>query len=347
VIAILRSLFQAHGPPLVLKSDNGSAFVAEAMQEAMQAEQVIQLFSPAGRPSYNGGLERSNSVNKMFTAQHAVGAGHEHQWLTSDLEAARHIANQTTRPWGHEGPTPEQAWQGREPLSDEQRAELLRSLDEQRQRSAEQLGIDSTGPLQHADRSRLDRHALLKVLTHLGYLTLRRGQRITNKPKRVTNHDIARRTSCLTTTPACLPDATAGPLPPLLNHRPCVDNARRESDALRLQRDTTVRSSHATRSGYAPPRESPTSQISRSVHAPPAEDHRHDTRAAPTVAVAGKMLADLAEPFTMRVDQQPARSTTDETFTDVAAHCERPVTSCWRRLITPLVSALKAAINTG
>jgi hypothetical protein len=324
VIAILRSLFQEHGPPLVLKSDNGSAFIAEVMEEAMQAERVIQLFSPAGRPSYNGGLERSNRVNKMYTAQHAISAGHEHQWLASDLEAARRIANQTTRPWGHEGSTPEQAWEGREPPSDEQRAELLRSLVEQREHSAEQLGIDLTKALNHADRARLDRHALLKVLTQLGYLTLRRGQRMTKKPKRVTPDDIARRTSRLAASTSHSPHATA------------------------MNREPTVPASHATRTRFAPPRgESPTTLASLRMHARHADGHRDDTIVAHDSSDTRNMLADPAETFTMRADQSTARSTTDQTFNGMAARCERPVTSWWRRLIAPLVSPLKAAINMG
>jgi hypothetical protein len=348
VIAILRSLFQAHGPPLVLKSDNGSAFIAEVMEEAMRAEQVIQLFSPVGRPSYNGGLERSNRVNKMYTAQHAISAGHEHQWLASDLEAARRIANQTTRPWGHEGPTPEQAWEGREPLSDEQRTELLRSLVEQREHSAEQLGIDLTRTLHHADRSRLDRHALLKVLTQLGYLTLRCGQRMTKKPKRVTPDDIARRISCLTTSPSRSPHATANQLPPLMNHRPCVDNARRGRDSQRVNREPTVPSSHAPPTRFAPPGgESSTSPASRRLLPPHADAHRDDTIVAHDSIDTINMLADPAQLFTMQADQSTATSTTDQTFNGMATHCERTVTSWWRRLITPLVSPPKAAINTG
>ncbi len=86
VIPILPQLFQEHGAPLVLKSDNGSAFVAEAMEAAMREDQVVPLFSAAGRLSYNGGLERSNGVNLASK--------------TGDGEAIHH-ALRVTRPRHH------------------------------------------------------------------------------------------------------------------------------------------------------------------------------------------------------------------------------------------------------
>jgi transposase InsO family protein len=72
VIPILRQLLQQLGAPLVLKSDNGSAFIAELLGEAITLAQVVQLFSPAYRPQFNGTLERSNTTNKTYTGQEAM-----------------------------------------------------------------------------------------------------------------------------------------------------------------------------------------------------------------------------------------------------------------------------------
>ena len=46
ILPILEQLFQEHGPPLVLKSDNGSAFIADLLTGLMAANQVSSLFSP-------------------------------------------------------------------------------------------------------------------------------------------------------------------------------------------------------------------------------------------------------------------------------------------------------------
>ena len=56
-IAGLKSLFREHGPPLVLKSDNGSAFIAEAFARFLKRWRVWHLRSPPGCPEYNGACE--------------------------------------------------------------------------------------------------------------------------------------------------------------------------------------------------------------------------------------------------------------------------------------------------
>jgi transcriptional regulator with XRE-family HTH domain len=49
-IAVLVGLFLVHGPPLVLKLDNGPAYRAEAMQKSLAAYGVLVLYSPAHVP---------------------------------------------------------------------------------------------------------------------------------------------------------------------------------------------------------------------------------------------------------------------------------------------------------
>jgi hypothetical protein len=53
VVPILQNLFAEHGRPLVIKSDNDPAFVAEVTQAMLQAQQLGQLFSPADRSRWN------------------------------------------------------------------------------------------------------------------------------------------------------------------------------------------------------------------------------------------------------------------------------------------------------
>ena len=53
----LEQLFLRHGPPLVLKRDNGSNLNQQAVEEVLARYRVIPLNSPPHYPPYNGGME--------------------------------------------------------------------------------------------------------------------------------------------------------------------------------------------------------------------------------------------------------------------------------------------------
>ncbi len=55
----LEQLFERHGPPLVLKRDNGSNLNHQAVDEALARYLVIPLNSPPHYPLYNGGMEHA------------------------------------------------------------------------------------------------------------------------------------------------------------------------------------------------------------------------------------------------------------------------------------------------
>jgi hypothetical protein len=192
---VLRALFAEHGPALVLKNDNGSGFTAASTRGTLTNAGVIQLLSPPGRPQYNGALERSNGVLKTYTHQHAQSAGHPFRWTSDDLEHARQLANTMSRPWGADGPTPEQAWNQRAPITDDERHTFALELTERRAWAAEQLGLDLAGEWDRSDRARLDRLALSQTLQDLGYLTMKRVRRPPKKPKRLTHKQLQSRTA--------------------------------------------------------------------------------------------------------------------------------------------------------
>ncbi|MCF6227078.1 MAG: transposase family protein [Planctomycetes bacterium] len=56
-IACLATLFKWYGPPLVIKSDNGTGFKSDKIKDYLEKQNVLQLFSPRGTPSYNGSVE--------------------------------------------------------------------------------------------------------------------------------------------------------------------------------------------------------------------------------------------------------------------------------------------------
>ena len=54
----LQSLFDLYGAPLVVKSDNGSAFAESRVQALLAEKNVLQLFSPPHYPRYNVDRQR-------------------------------------------------------------------------------------------------------------------------------------------------------------------------------------------------------------------------------------------------------------------------------------------------
>ena len=60
VQAVYTRLFEDHGPPLVLKSDNGGQFKADQTKDLLAEYRVLPLYSPKRHPQYNGGVERAN-----------------------------------------------------------------------------------------------------------------------------------------------------------------------------------------------------------------------------------------------------------------------------------------------
>ena len=104
VVYALRALFVLHGPPLVLKSDNGSAFIAELTAEVLLAWEVIALFSPPQCPQYNGACERANGTLRTYTEYEALREGRLGDWAASDLAQALLRINHLDRQRGLTAP---------------------------------------------------------------------------------------------------------------------------------------------------------------------------------------------------------------------------------------------------
>jgi hypothetical protein len=174
VQAELEVLFTIHGAPLVLKSDNGSAFRAASTKCQLDRWQVWPLYSPPGQPGYNGAIEASIGSLKKRTQHAACRAGHAGIWTTADLDCARQLANEVARPRGACGPTPEQMWESRRPQTLAERATFdnaARALEEQLRA---QDGIASETPLEHYEQAALHRRVLQQVLVERGLLTITR-----------------------------------------------------------------------------------------------------------------------------------------------------------------------------
>ena len=182
VIPILHGLFDRHGPPLVLKSDNGSAFIAENALEMLRDWCVLALFSPPRLPKYNGALERSNTTLKVYTHTSAVSDGHPFRWTSDNLAQAVIVANEFTRPWGAKGETPAERWRSRAAISGDERLQILDLVQQQRPVAHDDLGFGDE--LSASDRRAVDRMAIARALQQLGHLTATPIRRSARKPKR-------------------------------------------------------------------------------------------------------------------------------------------------------------------
>ncbi len=87
VLALLRHLFARHGPPLVLKLDNGSAFIAEALRSFCQEHGIVLMHSPVRLRGWNGTCEVSGRWAKARAAAAAVARGNT-TLSQCDLDAA-------------------------------------------------------------------------------------------------------------------------------------------------------------------------------------------------------------------------------------------------------------------
>jgi transposase InsO family protein len=70
-----------------MKTDNGSAFIADTLAHFLKRWQVLSLFSPPRTPAYNGSIEASIGSLKTRCERRAVQLGHPGQWTGTIVEA--------------------------------------------------------------------------------------------------------------------------------------------------------------------------------------------------------------------------------------------------------------------
>ena len=116
-LAVLEPLMHQSGPPLVLKSDNGSAFISERFMERLAHWQVVPLFSPARMPRYNGACEAGIGGMKRRTEFLAARQGCYDQWTVDQLYAAVVWANEDHYPHGLGKGTAASRFAARRPLA--------------------------------------------------------------------------------------------------------------------------------------------------------------------------------------------------------------------------------------
>lgn len=173
-LAHLTDLFTEHGAPLVLKCDNGSAFLSDALKVFLTRWLVAGLYSPPRRPQYNGACERNNGSLKSQTHHAALLSSHADWWSSQDTATARATLNTTIRPWGPAGPTPDERWHSRELLSGAKRTSFRTLLATNQREVRLEMNHPLDVVLDHYPQAAVDRIATQRALVSQGLLKITR-----------------------------------------------------------------------------------------------------------------------------------------------------------------------------
>ncbi len=169
-VSALLLLFAGHGVPLVLKSDNGSHFVADSVRELLLHRGVTLLHSPPYTPQYNGACEAGLGALKTRTHHLAAREGDPATWTCNQVEAARLQANRIDV--ARRGSTPEQLFASRSPIDDQQRQQFLGAVAARSQQRWDDAVGTNLMPRPSFDVIR--RQATTDALLGIGLLQLRR-----------------------------------------------------------------------------------------------------------------------------------------------------------------------------
>jgi len=169
----LRTLFVWCGKPLVLKMDNGSAFIADEVKSFLAENGVLPLYSPPYMPSYNGSIEAGIGALEVRVFYESARHDRPGRWTSDDISAARLQANAHIRRFGPGTPTPDELWDRRQRVSTLE-AQLFRlAYDRERQRVCAERDDAPSDRESHRFRASIDRDALTRVLIERGLVFIR------------------------------------------------------------------------------------------------------------------------------------------------------------------------------
>jgi transposase InsO family protein len=172
--AALEALFSEFGVPLVLKSDNGSAFRSHLLEDLLAQHGVTQLFSPAVTPRYNGACEAGNGAMKLRTHEQTALAGRVARWTSEDLEAARCHANEAYVPDTGTTRTAAEIWNSAPPLDDQERQAFQQCVQHTESTLREVLSTTEPLPATRHERAALERRVIRRALVESGLLSITR-----------------------------------------------------------------------------------------------------------------------------------------------------------------------------
>ena len=169
---LLETSFAAEGAPLVMKSDNGSALVAEETNEVLAMNEVIPLLSPPGLPQYNGSVESGIGAMKDRTTWKAALSGRSDVWTGEDLESARVEANEMPRGPGR--PSAGESWHARSRITAELRAAFRETLSRELAQERASRGLGADAEIARDVDAEIKRTSIRRALVAHGILKIRR-----------------------------------------------------------------------------------------------------------------------------------------------------------------------------
>lgn len=170
-LAILEALVRVHGPPLVLKSDNGSAFTSQACGEWLKRWGITSLFSPVRMPRYNGACEAGIGAAERRTEQIAARYNRHGHWSADDLFAAQCWGNACYDCGGFAATTPADRFAARTTIDAAARDEFIATVATYEREMRDEVcatGIKLTDTLKAVHH----RRAVRQVLVEHGYLDI-------------------------------------------------------------------------------------------------------------------------------------------------------------------------------
>ena len=173
VLAVLEQLVLEHGPPLVLKSDNGSAFISEQFVQWVDRWQIVHLFSPVRMPRYNGACEAGIGGMKRRTEFLAARQDRFGDWTNDDLFAALLWANNYHYPHGLSAGTSASRFATRRPLGATER-DFFRAAIVKSEVEYYAAACTPDGGLTDTLFAACHRRAVRHVLVEHGYLSITR-----------------------------------------------------------------------------------------------------------------------------------------------------------------------------
>lgn len=170
----LQALMANCGPPLVLKTDNGSHFTDRLVTRTLRRFDVAHLRSPPATPTYNGSVEAG--IGSLQTRLHQIASlnGRPASPTCDDLELARREANEHATPLGPNGPSPDERWRRRTRVTVEQRRAFGNAIAAIAEIETQRLRLRRVNEFTPNDHATLARRTIRRALVESGYLFITR-----------------------------------------------------------------------------------------------------------------------------------------------------------------------------
>jgi hypothetical protein len=171
VARVLEELIACHGPPAVVKVDNGGSLSCRSVRLVLAHHGILLLLSPPACPGYNGACEAGIGSLKVRTEHVCAARGGERGGTCADVETARCWCNARVR---ENGLSADDVWSTRRAFSEGERDELWQRYRAELAIERERRGIAPQAILSRMEQASVDRVAISRAMEGKGLLQFRR-----------------------------------------------------------------------------------------------------------------------------------------------------------------------------